>query len=90
MSEPLERLHLHELLTSAPRPEIAAATLIGGAVRGSQGAKCLKCGHVVRRLPKDLRGGVTIVFMENPDDLADSYYGIVCSELCRERLIRGR
>jgi hypothetical protein len=90
MDEPLDKLTLSDLLSTAPRPEIAAATLLGGAVRGHQGAKCAICGTVMRDLGEDRRMGVTVLFFEMPDDPESSFFSIACSELCRERAMRAR
>lgn len=90
MDEPLEKLMLSDLLTTAPRPEIAAATLLGGAVQGQQGAKCAICGTVMRKLGEGRRMGVTVLFFEMPDDPESSFFAIACSELCRERATRAK
>jgi hypothetical protein len=88
MDEPLEKLFLCDLLTTAPRPEIAAATLLGGAVRGQQGAKCAICGTVMRKLGEGRRMGVTVLYFEMPETPEDSFFAIACSEFCRERATR--
>lgn len=90
MDEPLEKLMLSDLLATAPRPEVAAATLLGGAVQGRQGAKCAVCGTVMRMLGEGRRMGVTVLFFEMPDTPEDSFFAIACCELCRRRAMTAK
>lgn len=87
MEQPLDRVYLRELFATAPRPEIAAGTLLAAALRGKQGCRCLVCRQVIRKLPDGVRRGVVIVHM-GPGTLDDDYFGIVRSELCRRRMTK--
>ena len=88
MAEPLERLYMSELFSTAPRPEVAAATLLGGAVRSHQGARCLMCKRVVKDIGQGMREGVVVACLEPPGKPEEAFYGITCSEFCRARLLR--
>jgi hypothetical protein len=87
MDEPLHKLEQSELLTSAPVPDQAAETLFLAAIRGRQGARCLVCGTVVRKLGRRYREITVVKRWEDGPQGPEVVYGIACSELCRARFL---
>jgi hypothetical protein len=101
--KPVDKIWFHELVKELfPEPwspkdlvcmdAITRHTAIGNlrkAIQSERGAACLSCGRVVRGLQPGLHRGVTIHQMEiNGPSHPLTFWGIVCCDLCRERLNR--
>lgn len=76
----------HSSMYEAGNKAIAAHNTVIAAMKGRQGAECISCGAVIRKLKDGERRGVTLFDLLLKD--GDYATVMICSELCRERAQR--